>query len=475
MGGKESLQSLLAAALVIRSHNAGRPCLFQKKMCDSEGKRMTRETQGIRKEPLFYYGWIVVAIAFAANALADGGRNAFSVFYVEILADFGWGRASTAIVFSLNMLVYGISAPFAGGLVDRFGPRKVVLVGAALLTSGTILCSRATSLYHFYFLFGVVNALGTALVGFPAHAAILPLWFKRKRATAFGIVISGWGLSFFTIVPCAQYLVSRFGWRTSFVLFGAVIGGILFTLMAIFCRHKPEDLGLFPDGRTSAARTERERDLETQVVNRKSVRADWTLRKAFRSYRFWLILLITFLALGFTENFVIVHKVALMRDAGFSPASAVSVVALWGMMFVVGCLASSISDRIGRETALTISCSLSILGLSMLLLVENMGLGWAAYCYAVLFGLGLGISGPVITASLAEMFEGNHFGAINGSMILALGLGGFVGPWFGGLMFDRIGSYSLAVIASMAVTAVSCILLWVAAPRRARVLAEAGY
>ena len=117
-------------------------------------------------------------------------RNSFSVFYVPILDEFGWTRASTAGIFSVNAIAYGMTGPFAGALVDRFGPKRVLLIGGTILTLAVILCSRANTIYYFYLLFGVVNGIGGSLIAYPAGAAVLPHWFVRRRGMAFGILTS---------------------------------------------------------------------------------------------------------------------------------------------------------------------------------------------------------------------------------------------------------------------------------------------
>ena len=138
------------------------------------------------KRPI-YYGWIIVLIGFACQFFIYGVRNSFSVFYLAILNDFGWSRADTALIFSINVVVYGFTSPFAGTLVDRFGPRKVMPVGILILALGTIACSIVSQIWHFYILFGLVAAIGSCLSGFVPNMAVLSHWFVKRRGAAFGI------------------------------------------------------------------------------------------------------------------------------------------------------------------------------------------------------------------------------------------------------------------------------------------------
>lgn len=424
------------------------------------------------KKPLFFYGWIILAISFAAMAIAYGARNSFSVFYVVILDEFGWSRASTAGIFSLNVVVYGITAPFAGALVDRFGPKKVLLTGAIILALATVLCSMVNTIAHFYLLFGLVGAIGNSLIGYPANAAVLPHWFVRRRGMAFGIFTSGFGLSFLT-VSLVQYFITKFGWRMSFILLGILIAVILLPLIALFSHHRPQDIGLFPDGTRPLEKVKRSSDCAKgpMVVDEEWASINWSLRKAMRTYQFWCLFFATFCIFGFVETLVVVHQVALMRDVGFSTTFVTSIVLLWGIMIALGNLGGFLSDKIGREKTFAIGCLASILGLFMLLLLEQSHDSWILYLYAVSFGLGMGINGPLLGAAPADMFQGRNFGSINGFLILGFGLGGIIGPWFGGFVFDTTKNYSTAFIVAILVTCVAFTLLWIAAPRKIRKLA----
>lgn len=410
-----------------------------------------------------------MALSFVAMALAHGARNSFSVFYVKILDEFGWTRVSTAGIFSVNLIVYGITAPFTGSLVDRFGPKKILLTGGAILASAIALCGRVHSIYQFYLLFGLAGAIGVSFIAYPASAPVLAHWFVRRRGLAFGILDSGWGASLL-FVPLVQYVIIQFGWRMSFIWVGAVIALILLPLVALFSRHRPEDMGLLPDGidPLEEGKPTLEGYHSAVKVNTEWMGVNWTLKRAVGTYQFWLIFCAFFCIFGFVPYFVVVHQIALMRDAGLGSAFSVSIVTLLGVMIVLGNLSAFLSDRIGREKAFTLGCVILVLGLLMLLLLEDIPHAWVPYSYAVFSGLGLGITAPVLAAALADMFHSQNFGSINGFMVLGFGLGGTVGPWFGGFVFDRAKSYSGALVTSILLTCVALALLWITAPRKIR-------
>jgi len=414
----------------------------------------------------FYYGWIIVAIGFSAMAVAYGVRSSFSVFYVAILEEFGWSRANTAAIFSINVIVYGISSPFAGFLVDRFGPRKILSIGVVLLALGTVLCSQASALWHFYLLFGVTIAVGTSLVGFPANIAVLSNWFIRKRGTAFGIFGSGWAVSFL-IVPLVQYLIVAFGWRMAFITLAVVIPVILLPLIILFSRHRPQDIGLLPDGINPGSQNEissPQSKIDTFAACPQSATFEWTLGKAIRTPQLWILFLISFCAFGIPENLMATHQVAFFVGVGYSGIFAASAVGFFGIISAVGHLTAFLSDIIGRKKNFTLGSGVAILGILILFLVKSPSYPWMPYVYAGLFGFGLGILGPTLTAAVADIFHGKHFGAINGFLLLGFGAGGIIGPWLGGYVFDKTHSYGYAFLVTILALAVASGLIWVVSP-----------
>ncbi|MDO8491021.1 MAG: MFS transporter, partial [Dehalococcoidia bacterium] len=120
----------------------------------------------MKTRPWLFYGWTLLAMSAVCMFIIYGLRYSFSVFYVAILNEFGWSRADTALIFSVNVIVYGLTAPIAGGLVDRFGPRVVLPLGALALGLGAIASSQANAIWQFMALYGVVMALGISAAGF---------------------------------------------------------------------------------------------------------------------------------------------------------------------------------------------------------------------------------------------------------------------------------------------------------------------
>ena len=196
----------------------------------------------------FYYGWVIVGLAMLSMAYWFGLRTTFSVFFVALIDQFHWGRADAAAALSIAMVAYMVMAPVVGFLVDRIGPRKVMLPGIALTGLGLLLCTQIETLTQFYFFYGVVAGIGIPCLSIAPFTIILAHWFERKRGTANGLASVGMGMSSPLFVPLFQYIISLWGWRSAFLIFSLLVFAIPLPLNAIFLKHRPEEIGLLPDG-----------------------------------------------------------------------------------------------------------------------------------------------------------------------------------------------------------------------------------
>ncbi|MFC1943012.1 MFS transporter [Chloroflexota bacterium] len=419
-----------------------------------------------------FYGWIVVATSFITMTIIYGLRFSFSVFYVAILDDFGWTRASTAGIYSLSLLVYGLSSPIAGFLLDRLGVKKTICLGSVLLSIGVGACSLANTIWHLYVLFGVVAAFGMACAGYIPNSTIITNWFVRRRATAIGIVLAGNGLGYL-MGTVAQVLISHLEWRGAYIVLAALPIAIIVPLVILFQRQRPEDMGLSPDGDLKERSTAGSNPLpevvgKTTIGDREWTSQEWTLGKAIRTYRFWLLFFASFTMFGIGLQILITHHVAFMVDVGFSKVFAASIHGLFGILVVVGRFGGFICDRIGREWVYTIGWVGFIIAVSLLYLVSNYSYPWLLYLYAVILGLSAGIIPTAHVSTIADFFQGKNFGLINGVITLGFGMGGALGPWLGGYIFDMTQSYNLAFASVLLGVSLAAIFIWLAAPRKVR-------
>jgi MFS family permease len=423
-------------------------------------KQLGTKSQGI------YYGWIIVAVGLVSMAFWYGIRSSFSIFYVALLEDFPWSRGESAGVQSMSLITYTILAPLVGGLIDRFGPRRVIVPGILVLSSGLILCGSIETLTQFYIFYGVVAGAGITCIAIVSYSAILAHWFEKKRGLASGIAVSGMGLGTFLMVPLSQHFISLWGFRFSFVLLGILVVIVLLPLNGIFLRHKPQELGLYPDGLDVPISSPNVESRKENSINMKTF--DWTLRRAIKTRRFWALVLFPFFA--FIGLFIVhVHNVKFLVDQGIDKMTAAYIYAMVGIVSTVFRIFWGwLSDRIWREITYSLGTICICLGIGSLLLMEITGQNALSYPFFIFFGMGWGVTAPLFMSIAADLFKGKGFGLIYGIVEGGIGVAGAIGAWSAGFIFDRTHSYQWAFIIGIIVVIISGLLSWVAAPRKVR-------
>jgi MFS family permease len=410
-----------------------------------------------------YYGWIIVAVSLISMAFWFGIRSNFSVFYVALLVDFPWSRGDSAGVQSMAMIAYTVMSPVVGALIDRFGPRYIVVPGIMVLCLGLILCSTIETLSQFYLFYGVIVGVGVSSIGIISYSSVLAHWFEKKRGLASGVAVSGIGLGTFFLVPVTQSFISMWGWRMTFSVLGGVSLVILLPINSIFLRHKPKEIGQFIDGesrrRPSFPAPAKEKG-QPKSIN------DWTIKKAVRSKRFWALMAFPFFSVIGVYT-VLVHNVKFLVDQGIDTMSAAFVFAMAGMVSAVfRIIWGWLSDYIGRELTYTMGLVCGCIGLVSLLLLEASGAKNLVYAFLIFFGMGWGATAPIFMSASADLFKGKIYGLIYGLVEAGIGVAGAIGAWMAGFIFDKTQSYQGAFMLVIAVFLISCCLVWIAAPRK---------
>ena len=419
-------------------------------------------------EPFLFYGWYIVFVGATAYALGYGARYSFSVIFPSLLEEFRWPRDITATMLSFHIFIYGIMAPITGFLVDRTGPRKTMVVGGILLASGLALSRWGSQVWHFWISFGLISGVGLCMMGAVPFTTVLRNWFEKKRGLALSLLFFGSGGAF-GCYPAIAWLIDLTGWRNTFFIEGLIIAGIMIPLIVLVVRYHPRDMGLEEDGFSGSEHSYPSgMKNNLQVVDSAWAAVDWTLAKAARTKRFWLLCLTAFSLWGIMQNILVAHQVAFAIDTGYPKIYASSVLSLFGLTYALGCLASLISDRIGRELTITIGTVIGISGIIVLMLIRDTSRPWMLYYYAVTLGFSNGFCSPVIAAAVTDIFQGAKVGSIVGAVWFAFAIGGTIGPWLGGWLFELVGNYSLAFLLALALFAVACAAIWLAAPRKVR-------
>ena len=414
----------------------------------------------------FFYGWVIVAVAFVTMALGVTARTAFSLLFPPILAEFGWARGVTAGAFSFGFVVTAAVSPFLGWLMDRRGPRLVMELGVALMAAGLMLATLVQQPWQLYLTLGVLSGAGSVCLGYTGHSLFLPNWFVRRRGLAMSLAFSGVGVGSL-VLPWLQTVIDGIGWRSACWTLGLLLLLILAPLNLLL-RARPQEIGLEPDGGPAPPEAGM---AKTNIVDPAWVAIDWTLARALSTRRFWWIALGYFCGL-FAWYAVQVHQTKYLIEVGFSAGTAAWALSLVSVTAVPGqILLGHLSDRIGREWVWTIGClGFALSYLALLLLQGAPSLPLLCLMVAAQGALGYGLT-SVLGAIPAEIFQGRHFGSIFGALMLLSILGGAAGPWLTGVIYDRSGSYAPAFLAAIALSLVGAAAIWLAAPRRVRAVA----
>ena len=393
-------------------------------------------------------------------------RNAFSVFYPAVVSEFGWSRGNTAIMFSLSIFVYGVMSPVVGSLIDRFKPQFVIGIGISLIGGSIALCGLATQEWHFYLLYGVIAAVGVSMFGITPLAAVITPWFSKHRALVFAVLAAGFGVSL-VAASLVQLLISAYGWQQALTISGLAVAAVMVPLTLLFLRRAPMPDTVLPQSVPAAADQEEtsKGGQDTETSQGWHAR-EWTLRRALKTPQFWMLWIAGFCQLGLAEKAAIAHEVYFFQDVGYSPIQAASVYSVFGLLFIVGNLVSTFSDKIGREKVYLPACGLAVLGAASLFLISDASQPWMAYLFAVVFGFGMGVLPPVLFASVADLFHGRSYGAIMGTVAFGFSMGGALSPWLAGYMHDVSGSYDSTIIMLLAALLACGLLVWLAAPRK---------
>ncbi len=404
--------------------------------------------------------WLIVFSAALISLVGFGSRGVFGVVYVEMLKEFHWDRASLAGVYSVGMLLMGFGGPLAGTLSRKIGFKRYYLISGLLVGLTFLLASRVQTLAQVYWTYGLLGGLSLAALGFGPTQGLVARWFETRRGLAIGIVGAGVG-AYPLLAPLAQFLIDAFGWRNALVALGVFFFAAVVLLGTTLMREPPKETG---DPQSSDAPRE----------NAGSGGADWTLRGALGTGPIWLIGLAWFF-MAVSIHFVNTHLVVLLVGIGHPALLSSSVLASVGVFSVINrAVSGGISDRLGRVrifVAGVVSACLGLLTLLSLLTGEGArAVGWF-YAFAVLFGLGTGAQTTQVTALASDLYRGRFFGSIIGFLTIGFGLGGAVGPWLGGLLFEWTGNYRVMIGYVLAAQAAAALFL-IAAGRLGRSLRE---
>ncbi|HWH79198.1 MAG TPA: MFS transporter [Candidatus Binatus sp.] len=400
-----------------------------------------------------YYGWRMVALVSAIRVLGGGLHNyGFTVFFLPISADLGLNRAETSLAFSLARAQGAIEGPFVGYIIDRFGPRPMILMATLLSGLGYIALGWVHSYTTFLIVFlGIISLSFTP--GF-VHApmAVGNTWFVRWRARAMTIISSAVPIGGTLITPFLAMAVEAWGWR-----WGAILAGTLFLLIGIplglGVRSSPESMGLLPDGDAPMA-TPLDDPTQSAESTTTAIRNDPTLRDVMKTGIFWLFVIAMTVRVA-AYSTISVHFVPIMVWKVLSQEGAAFLLAAfaflnWAAHYVIGWFA----DSMNRPKLLTI-CTMTA-AVSMLVLIWSSG-DWPLWAFTIGFAA-IDASFPIVWATIGDFFGRKFFATIRGTMSFFYTWGSVLGPVIAGAAYDRSQSYLATLWGLVAILTLGALL-----------------
>jgi len=376
--------------------------------------------------------------------IGRGTADTYVVFLLPLERDLSWTRSQTTSVYSIYLLVTGLSAPIVGMLFDRFGPRALYTGGMTSLACAYLLAPQVHTLWQFYATVGVMTGVAAASLGMVPSSSLISRWFRERLGTAISAAFAGLGLGALFIVPGVQYLLQTHGWRESY----QIMGGVLLALVPL--------VFFLPWKRFAEGHPEYDQFKRSSVAPEH----EWTVRTAMRTRMFWgLVWVFFFTSVGMYT--IMVQTVAYLVEQGFSPIVAATAFGTSSMLSVFGVLgAGTIADRIGPRRIVSLTFVGSIAGVTLLLLMTWFPVRGLLIAYVLAFGICQGARGPIVSSISTRLFAGKNVAAIYGIIFASNAVGAGLGSLMAGLLHDFSGSYRPSFVFSVCALFIAGLPFW---------------
>jgi MFS family permease len=380
-------------------------------------------------------GWLVVLAAYFGAMVSFGSLLVFtfSIFLKPLSGAFGWSRESISAAFGFAALTVAVCSPPLGHLLDRFGPRRVILPCMAVFGIGFASLGFLTaSLAHFYTVFVVLGIVGNGTTQM-GYSRAVSTWFDRRRGLALALVMAGVGTGAMVFPTVAQALIAGYGWRTAYIVLGSLVLLLGLPLTALFVREKPR-VGVQTHTTLDGA----------------------TVAQGVRSRVFWILIGTLFLS-SISVNGAIAHLSPLLTDRGVAARNAALAASLLGLASFCGRLITGF--LLDRFFGPRVGFFLYAAAAAGILLLGTAGAALPGMGAAVLIGLGVGAEADLTPYLLTRYFGLRAFSTLYGFTWTAYAIAGAIGPVWMGKVFDATGSYASLLTTLSAATLVSAGLL----------------
>ncbi len=385
-----------------------------------------------------YYGFAMVAVTLLVLVMSAGFRSAPSVMIVPLQDQFGWSRATISSAVSINLVCFGLAAPFAAALHERFGIRRVVIAALAIVAVASLATTRISQPWQLQLLWGVVIGSATGAVSVPLAAMVAQRWFVRRRGLVTGIMTAANATGQLVFLPALALLVRQYGWKAASICVAVVAVLLVMPLAALVMRNRPADVGLPPYGAD---------ELEERVPVQAPVRnALGGLALGARSGTFWLLAFTFFVCGASTNGLIGTHLIPAAVDQGVPAVTAAGYLALIGVFDIVGTTLSGwLTDR--YDPRLLLFWYYALRGISLLFLHSVLGAPNAGLLlFIVFYGLDWVATVPPTVALCADCFGRERASVVFAWVFAFHQLGAAAAAYGAGLVRTDAGSYHWAFL-----------------------------
>ena len=426
-----------------------------------QGAGETGQRPRRRRRGRYFYGWNIVAASFMAHlAYAEQFSSTLGLFFRPFTAEFGWNRTQIATVQTISRVVEAATAPLAGPLVDRFGARTLLPVGALVAGTALVGVTFVESLWQFYIVRGFVAAIGFTLMGNLVTSVAINNWFIRMRGRALAISSTGASISNVVMIPVAVYVIAEYGWREMFWIFAIITWIVVLAPSTILIRRRPEDMGLRPDGVESDSP---QGPTPTQETSQAMPEPVWTRKEALRAPAFWLIAgCFAISSLAFQG--INISLAPYVQDLGYEEALVAAALTTRAIVMAVTLpVVGLVAERSNMGPVRALPFILQTIGCVLFLFADEV---WFLFPALIVYGMGITSLGVTQEVLWANSFGRLSLGSIRSmGFVITFGFGA-TGPIVMNLIYDQLGSYRPAFLIFIAFFAVSAVLILFLRPPR---------
>jgi MFS family permease len=404
-----------------------------------------------------HYGWVMVAVTFLTAIVSAGAVGAPGVFIVPLQKEFGWSTAEISSALSIRFILFGLMAPFAAALMNRYGLRNVTLAALLTVVSALVLSLGMTQVWQLILLWGVVVGIGTGMTALVLSATIAARWFAARRGLVVGILTASVATGQLVFLPLLASLTEHMGWRIALGLMCGMLGIAAFAVLLVM-RDRPSDVGLRPFG------DDGKQPLPASAPNNAPIMAAalGTLRDASKSSVFWILFATFFVCGASTNGLVQVHLIPMCLDFGIPQVQAASLLAAMGVFDFFGTIVSGwLSDRYDNRYLLFWYYGLR--GLSLVFLPFSNFSFYGLSLFAMFYGLDWIATVPPTVRLTAQRFGPERANLVFGWIFAGHQLGAATAAFGAGLSRTLLASYlpaffvagALCIIASLLTLVIS--------------------